>query len=113
MFQLREDFKIKYYFADFVHKWGGPSRNFFFGKKGVAVSPKFVLQKGLKIVFLAQKTPDLGPKNRLRIWGAPPSPRLQIFFSEKGVTDLGGTPSPPFTDKIRRGVFDVAPHTPM
>ena len=27
-------------------------------------------------------------------------------FSEKGVTDLGGTPAPPFTDKIRKVVFD-------
>ena len=34
-------------------------------------SPKIFLQKGLKIVFFAQKTPDFGPKNRLRIWGVP------------------------------------------
>ena len=44
---IREDFK--YYFADFVRKWGSP-------------------------------------------------PRLRIFFGKKGVTDLGGTPLPPFTD---------------
>ena len=36
--------------------------------------------------------------------GTPPLNR--IFFSEKGVTDLGGTPLPPFTDKIRKVVFD-------
>ena len=58
------------------------------------------------MVFFAQKTPDFGPKNWLRIWGVPPSPPFRIFFfSEKGVTDLGGTP-PPFTDKIRKVVFD-------
>ena len=40
--------------------------------------------------FFAQKTPDFGPKNRLRIWGVPP---------------------PPFTDKIRKVVFDTLPNT--
>ena len=30
-------------------------------------------------------------------------------FGEKGVTDLGDTPPPPFTDKIRKVVFDVFP----
>ena len=72
------------------------------------ISPKNVLQKGLKIVFFAQKTPDFGPKNRLRIWGVPPSPLYGFFFSEKGVTDLGGTP--PLTDKIRTVVFDPLPY---
>ena len=62
-----------------------------------------------KNVFFAQKTLDFGPKNRLRISGVPPSPPLWIFFSEKGVTDLGGTPAPPFTDKIRKVVFEVLP----
>ena len=61
------------------------------------------------MVLFAQKTPDFGPKNRLRIWGVPPSPPLWIFFSKKGVTDLGGTPAPPFTDKIRKVVFDGFP----
>ena len=60
-------------------------------------------------MFFAQKTPDFGPKNRLRIWGVPPSPLYGIFFSEKGVTDLGGPP-PPFTDKIRKVVFEVLPY---
>ena len=40
------------------------------------------------MVLFAQKTPDFGPKNRLRIWGVPP---------------------PPFTDKIRKVVFEVFP----
>ena len=65
-------------------------------------SPDICLQKGLKMVFFAQKTPDFGLKNRLR-----------IFFSKKGVTDLGGTSPPPFTDKIRKVVFDVLPNTPQ
>ena len=67
--------RVKYYFADF-----------FSGKEGVTdlggnplppftdFSPEICLQKGLKMVFFAQKTPDFGPKNRLRIWGVPPSP---------------------------------------
>ena len=32
------------------------------------------------------------------------------IFSEKGVTDLGGNPPPPFTDKIRKVVFDGLPY---
>ena len=61
------------------------------------------------MAFFAQKTPDFGPKNRLWIWGVPPSPPLRIFFGEKGVTDLGGTP-PPFMDKIRKVVFEGLPY---
>ena len=60
-------------------------------------------------MFFAQKTTDFGPKNKLRIWGVPPPPRLRIFFGEKWVTDLGGTPPLPLTDKIRKVVFEVAP----
>ena len=71
-------------------------------------SPKIFLQKGLKIVFFAQKTPDFGPKNRLRIWGVPPSPPLRIFFQQKGGYGFGGYP-PPFTDKMRKVVFEVFP----
>ena len=70
--------------------------------------PKICLQKGLKMVFFAQKTPDFGPKNRLRIWGVPPSPPLRIFFQQKGGYGFGGYP-PPFTDKIRKVVFEVLP----
>ena len=58
---IREDFK--YYFADFVRKWGTPP------------------------------------------------PFTDFFFGKKGVTDLGGTPAPPFTDKIRKVVFEVLPNT--
>ena len=41
------------------------------------------------------------------VFFAPLPPFTDKIFSEKGVTDLGGTP-PPFTDKIRKVVFDVA-----
>jgi len=51
---IREPFK--YYFADFVRKWGTPLPPF------TDFHPKIFLQKGLKIVFFAQKTPDFGPK---------------------------------------------------
>ena len=50
-------------------------------------------------MFFALKAPAFGPKSRLR-----------ICFSEKGVTDLGGNPPTPFTDKIRKVVFDGAPN---
>ena len=76
--------------------WGVPPfTDFFPGKKGVTdlggiplppftdFSPKICLQKGLKMVLFAQKTPDFGPQNKLRIWGVPPSPPLRIFFSTK------------------------------
>ena len=108
---IREDFK--YYFADFVRKGGTPPpfTDFFSGKEGVTdlggtplppftdFSPKIFLQKGLKIVFFAQKTPDFGPKNRLRIWGVPPSPPLRIFFQRKGGYGFGGYPPPPLRTK--------------
>ena len=77
--ELRE--MVKYYFADFVPFTDIPPKNF--------------LQKVLKMVFFAQKTPVFGPKNRLRIWGVPPpSPFTDKIFGKKGVTDLGGTPPP-------------------
>ena len=40
--------------------------------------------------------------------GTPPPPFTDKIFGKKGVTDLGGTP-PPFTDKIRKEVFEVLP----
>ena len=83
---LREG--VKYYFADFVRKGGTPLPPF------TDFSPKKILQKGLKIVFFAQKTPNFGPKNRLRIWGVPPSPPLRIFFQQKGGYGFGGYPPP-------------------
>ena len=74
--EVREDFK--YYFADFFRKGGPPPplRTKFSPKKKFRVlggpppppftdiPPKKVLQKVLKIVFFAQKTPVFGPKNR-------------------------------------------------
>ena len=101
--QLREG--VKYYFADFVRKGGTPPfTDFFSGKKGVTdlggtplppftdFPPKIFLQKGLKIVFFAQKTLDFCPKNRLRIWGLPPSPPLRRKFSAKKELRIWGVP---------------------
>ena len=39
--------------------------------------------------------------------GTPLPPFTDNIFGKKGVTDLGGTP--PFTDKIRKVVFEVFP----
>ena len=69
---IREDFK--YYFTDFVRKGGTPPpfTDKIFAKKKVTdlggtpptpftdIPPKNVLQKVLKMVFFAQKTPFLG-----------------------------------------------------
>ena len=74
------------------------------------IPPKNVLQKVLKMVFFAQKTPLFGPKNRLRIWGVPPSPPLRTKFSAKRELRIWGVPPPPFTDKIRKVVFEVLPY---
>ena len=91
---VRENFK--YYFADFVRKGVPPplyGQNF--RKKKVTdlggtppspftdIPPKKILQKVLKMVFFAQKTPVFGPKNRLRIWGVPPLPPLRTFPRKK------------------------------
>ena len=46
--------------------------------------------------------------------GTPPPPFTDKIFGKKGVTDLG-VPHPfppPFTDKIRKVVFDVLPYLP-
>ena len=54
-------------------------------------SLKKFLQKGSKVVFFAHKTPDFGPKNRLQIWGVPPSPLYGITetgTSEKNIGEL-------------------------
>ena len=42
--------------------------------------------------------------------GTPLPPFTDKIFGKKGVTDLGGTPPPPFTDKIRKVVFEVPPY---
>ena len=62
------------------------------------------------MVFFAQKTPDFGPKNRLRIWGVPPSHPLRTKFSAKRGLRIWGVAPPPLTDKIRKVVFDLAPY---
>ena len=41
--------------------------------------------------------------------GTPLPPFTDKIFGKKGVMDLGGTPPPPFTDKIRKVVFEVLP----
>ena len=41
--------------------------------------------------------------------GTPLPPFTDKIFGKKGVTDLGGTPVSPFTDKIRKVVFDHFP----
>ena len=77
---------VKYYFADFVRKGGTPPfTDKIFAKKSYGfggyppspftdIPPKNVLEKVLKMVFLVQKTPVFGPKNRLWIWGLPLPP---------------------------------------
>ena len=42
--------------------------------------------------------------------GTPLPPFTDKIFGKKGVTDLGGTPPPPFTDKIGKVVFEVLPN---
>ena len=42
--------------------------------------------------------------------GTPLPPFTDKIFGKKGVTDLGGTPPPPLTDKIRKVVFKVFPN---
>ena len=53
----------------------------------------------------AQKTPVFLVK-KVTDWGVPPF--TDKIFSKKGVKDLGGAP-PPFTDKIRKVVFEGFP----
>ena len=94
-----------------VRGYPPPFTDFFSDKKRVAdlggpppppftdFSPKIFLKKGLKMVFFAQKTPNFGPKNRLRIWGVPPSPLYGFFFQRKGTFGFGGYPPPPLWTK--------------
>ena len=41
--------------------------------------------------------------------GTPLPPFTDKIFGKKGVLDLGGTPLPPFKDKIRKVIFDHLP----
>ena len=45
--------------------------------------------------------------------GYPPSPLYGQYFRQKGSFGFGGYPLPPFTDKIREEVFDLAPNGPI
>ena len=104
---LKEPFK--YYFADFVRRWGTPLpfTDYSFGKKGVTdlggtpnppfmdFSPKVFLQKGLKILFFAQKKHlSLVQKIGYGFGGYPPPPFTDFFLGEKGVYGFGGYPPP-------------------
>ena len=60
-------------------------------------------------MFFAQKHLILVQKIGYGFGGYPPPPLYGFFFSEKGLTDLGGTPAPPFTDKICKVVFEGLP----
>ena len=42
--------------------------------------------------------------------GTPPPPLYGQNFRQERVYGLGGYPLPPFTDKIRKVVFDVLPY---
>ena len=55
---------------------------------------KIFFKKGQKLCFLLKKHLILFKKNRLRIWGVPPPPLSRA----------------PFTDKIRKVVFEVLPN---
>ena len=59
-------------------------------------------------MFFAKKNLILVQVIGYEFGGYPPPLLYGFFFSEKGVTDLGGTP-PPFTNKIRKVVFEVLP----
>ena len=42
--------------------------------------------------------------------GTPPPPFSDKIFGKKGGSEWGGFPPPPFTDKIRKVVFEVFPN---
>ena len=89
-------------FADFVCKRGTPLP---------PINVHFLrifLQNMLK-KKIAQKTPDFGPKIGYGFGGYSPSPLYGQNFQQKGGYGFGGYP-PPFTDKIRKVVFDGLPY---
>ena len=59
-------------------------------------------------MFLLKKHPILVQKIGYGVGEYLRPPVYGFSFSEKGVTDLGGTP--PITDKIRKVVFDPLPY---
>ena len=112
MHSVRED--AKYYFAEFVRKGVPPPplRTIFLAKKelwilGLPPLPNFtdislyffLKKKRLKIVYIAQKTPEFGPKNKLRIWGLPPPPLYGQNFQRKWGYGFGRYPPPPLWTK--------------
>ena len=69
------------------------------------IPPKNVLQKVLKMVFFAQKTPVFGPKIRLRIWGVPLPPPLRTKFSaRKGLRIWGVPPLPLYGQNLQSSI---------
>ena len=71
--------------------------------------PEIFLQKGLEMVFFAQKHLILVQKIGYGFGGYPPPPLYGFFFQRKGGYGFGGYPPPPFTDKIHKVVFDGLP----
>ena len=68
-------------------------------------------------MFFAQKTPDFGPKNRLRIWGYPPPPLYGFFpkkFLQKGLKIVFfAQKTPDFGPKNRLRIWGVPPSPPL
>ena len=99
---------------------------FFWGKKGVTdlggtplppftdISPKKILQKGLKIVFFAQKSPDFGHKNRLWIFLPPYTDFPPKIFLQKGLKIVFfAQKTPDFGPKNRLRIWGVPPSPPL
>ena len=47
-------------------------------------------------MYFAQKTPDFGPKKQVTDLGGTPAPPFMDFFRQKGGYGFGGYPPPPF-----------------
>ena len=62
-------------------------------------------KKCLKMVFFGPKHLFFGKKS----YGFGGCPPLRIFFPAKKELRIWGVPPPPFTDKIRKVVFEVFP----
>ena len=93
-----------------------PLYRIFFGKKGVTdlggtppplygIFPGNLFSKRAKNCVFCSKTPDFGPKNRLRIWGVPPSPPLRIFFSAKRGLRIWGVPPPLYGQNLHSSIW--------
>ena len=63
------------------------------------------------MAFFAQKNTWFWSKKiGYGVGGYPCPARLQIFFRRKGGYEFGGYPRPPFTDKIRKVVYEGLPY---